>query len=227
MATYYKYLPMGKANSLRREWTESLFREQKLFMGAYDTFNDPMEAYYETNSFTRQKINEIKLGKTQIRFCCLSKCYTNILMWSHYADSHKGVCVEMEVKPSQKYIQRNIQYASRLEQPRGRTNREQCIDVLRKKFLPWQYEQEVRFFKEIPIGSSSTAPQYLEVDIKKVYLGCKLTDSEEAKYREIINNVRIGLPPIDIQKITLPELTWWKNKSNPQVIILSNHEAAC
>ena len=223
MATYYKYLPMGDERSQRREWTESILREQKLFMAHYYAYNDPMEAYYESNSFTRQKIEEIKLGKSQIRFCCLSKCYTNILMWSHYADSHKGICLEMEVKPSQKHIQRNIQYSSRLEQPRGRTNKEQCIDILRKKFLPWQYEQEVRFFKEVPSDILSTTPLYLEIEIKKVYLGCKLNGSDETKYREIINNARRGLPPIVIQKINLSDLTWWKNKSNPQVLILSNH----
>ena len=216
---------MGEAHSLLRERTESIFREQKLFMAHYSVFNDPMEAYYEANDFTRQKIQELKMEKNLIRFCCLSKCYTNILMWAHYADSHKGLCIEVEVSPGQKFVKRNIQYAQRLEHPRGRTNSEQCIDILRKKFLPWQYEQEVRFFKETPMDNLRVAPPptYLDVNITKVYLGCKLRSSEETAYREIINNARSGLPSIDIQKITIQELTWWKNKTNPQVLILSNH----
>lgn len=222
MATYYKYLSMGEDYMPRRERTESILREQRLFMAPYHSFNDPMEAFYVSNDFTRQKINDIKYEKRLFRLCCLSKCYNNILMWAHYADSHKGICIEVEVKPYQNCIQRNIQYVSRLEQPQGRTDSELCIDILRKKFLPWQYEQEVRFFKEIPIGLY-TSPTCLDVEIKKVYLGCKLNDSEETKYREIINNARRGLPPIAIQKIHLSDLTWWKNKSNPQVLILPNH----
>lgn len=29
---------------------------------------------------------------------CMTETYDNILMWSHYANSHKGICIEYDVK---------------------------------------------------------------------------------------------------------------------------------
>jgi hypothetical protein len=37
------------------------------------------------------ELNRDQSDKFEI--CCFSKNYKNILMWSHYADSHKGICI--------------------------------------------------------------------------------------------------------------------------------------
>jgi hypothetical protein len=188
-------------------------------MSPYYDFNDPMEAFYEASNLTKRKIEEIRLEKRKLRICCLSKCYTNVLMWAHYADSHKGICLEVEVD-SPKIIHRDVLYTSQLEQPTGNTDFEKCIDIMSHKFKPWQYEQEARFFKELPPSSKDSDQLFLNVKIKRIYLGYKLSASEEDEYKRFINVARRGLPHIAINKIKLEELTWWKNKSNPQIPIL-------
>jgi len=33
-----------------------------------------------------------------LRIACFSECNDSILMWSHYADHHKGICIEYETR---------------------------------------------------------------------------------------------------------------------------------
>jgi hypothetical protein len=53
-----------------------------------DYFNDP----FDTKIIDNEYLKIISSSKEKI--LCLSGVNDNILMWSHYADSHKGFCVE-------------------------------------------------------------------------------------------------------------------------------------
>lgn len=55
------------------------------------------------NNITRQDLECKKTLKKIIleledlpRISCFSKRYDSILMWSHYASSHEGVCIEFD-----------------------------------------------------------------------------------------------------------------------------------
>lgn len=218
MATYYKYLSFGEDGSICRDRTMSIFRENKLYMPFYHVLNDPMEAYYEASSLTASQIQELKSTKQAIRICCLSKSHTDMLMWSHYGDGHKGCCIEVEVNPisSPACKRRVIKYVPNIQAPQGCNSYERSIDILRKKLLPWQYEQEVRFLRNSAIDND----EYLKVNIKKVYLGCHLEYRQVEEFTQLINGMRILQPHIDIEQLQRDQLTYWKNKRNPNKPIL-------
>lgn len=46
-------------------------------------------------SLKKERINRISGFNIEspLRICCFSKVYKNILMWSHYAKSHEGICL--------------------------------------------------------------------------------------------------------------------------------------
>ena len=93
---------------------------------------------------------------------CFSKRSDSILMWSHYADKHKGVCIEFErpnegfidVKYSNKRVSFDIDYAVRLtlghimaKEDVDKNDEEKVEKLLAPyftKFSDWQYEEEVR-----------------------------------------------------------------------------------
>ncbi|MBK8112877.1 MAG: DUF2971 domain-containing protein [Saprospiraceae bacterium] len=56
--------------------------------GNPSSFNDPFDYSLLTNSFLRERFL-----KSHNVFC-LSEENDNLLLWSHYADCHKGYCVE-------------------------------------------------------------------------------------------------------------------------------------
>lgn len=43
---------------------------------------------------------QIQFLKNMVRFCSMSERNDSLLMWSHYADQHKGVCIEYDIRSS-------------------------------------------------------------------------------------------------------------------------------
>ncbi|MBO3115108.1 DUF2971 domain-containing protein [Winogradskyella sp. DF17] len=54
--------------------------------------NDPYEVFFEDNTGTEVYKN----FKEKLCVCSFSKNKEEILMWSHYADEHRGVCLEFD-----------------------------------------------------------------------------------------------------------------------------------
>ena len=84
---------------------------------------------------------------------CFSRTMNNILMWSHYANSHRGICIEFKPKPKSP-ISFNVPVIYSTERPiveryiisnKGdeRINRQATI-LLRSKAIDWAYEEEQR-----------------------------------------------------------------------------------
>ncbi|HXN72747.1 MAG TPA: DUF2971 domain-containing protein [Candidatus Acidoferrales bacterium] len=72
---------------------------------------------------------------------CFSKRWSNPLLWSHYADKHRGICLGFDVddrglKP--------ISYASRRPRLKIPPTIEDMDRLLFTKFQDWQYEEEWR-----------------------------------------------------------------------------------
>lgn len=56
-----------------------------------DNYVDYFNTLIKTDPKFLYELNRDQSDKFEI--CCFSKNYKNILMWSHYADSHKGICI--------------------------------------------------------------------------------------------------------------------------------------
>lgn len=106
----YKYRSIDKdnlENTLNRD-VESLIANQ-LYASPFKALNDPFENIYnETISDFMNKIGKdtydvkSKLKKVleaipNVGIYSLSKSYNNELMWAHYANSHKGFCIEYDI----------------------------------------------------------------------------------------------------------------------------------
>lgn len=83
--------------------------------------------------------------------CCFSKNATNHLLWSHYANSHTGYCIRYKYESLLKDIKLrrhgNVIYddspVDLLSVFTDETNI--ALDIIYRKSLCWQYEDEVRF----------------------------------------------------------------------------------
>ena len=56
--------------------------------------------YYinDISGFCESMNDSLQKNKDKLKICCFSEVDDNILMWSHYADSHKGLCLEFDTK---------------------------------------------------------------------------------------------------------------------------------
>jgi hypothetical protein len=133
------------------------------------------------NKETRENINE-KIG-----ICSLTSKNNNILMWSHYADGHKGLCIGFDwqmLRKSTSAILGNVNYQDDL--PKYKifgSNSDFFQTLLLTKSTEWQYEQEYRLMtiesrgKELPFPFES---------IVEVIFGCCMLQEERDKYIRLI-----------------------------------------
>ncbi|WP_188563958.1 DUF2971 domain-containing protein [Hymenobacter frigidus] len=91
--------------------------------------------------------------------CCFTKDPKNILMWSHYADSHKGLCLKFDVlaDPRSFFVAFKVEYKeeypiwNHLREAEGQS----VTNLLITKASQWAYEQEYRVLKFGETGNHS------------------------------------------------------------------------
>lgn len=140
------------------------------------------------------------------------KCFTpnnaNILMWSHYANSHKGICLEFDtlVDPEFFVYPINVVYAE--EYPNLEfTDKKFTTDVLRTKSKDWEYEQEVRIYKP-QFGYHYFNPESL----KSVLFGCNIEADKQSQIIEIVKHNK-----------SLKHVQFYKCRTHPNQFKLEIH----
>ena len=125
----------------------------------------------------------------------------DLLMWSHYADDHKGFCIGYDVKKlidsidyNEKIIgpnptaciQEKINYSKVIpEFSLFDRDYEKVVNLLTTKSIDWKYEDEYRILK---INSCNKTIKLDDETIKEIILGCKMNNSVKQEIREIVNN---------------------------------------
>jgi hypothetical protein len=161
----YKYRSLS-GNS--QNHTFRIIAHGKLFYASPRDFNDPFDCQFsvtmreaplsekgiskkdELKSFAEQWLRDETNQDTAI--LSLSEVNNDILMWSHYADCHTGICLQLKIPKSNKlykvqYSQTRPQFffADAREQDRDDARfRDAIIGTLTTKSLHWEYEREWR-----------------------------------------------------------------------------------
>jgi hypothetical protein len=129
-------------------------QRQRLKISRLHELNDPFEllAADLRDKAMRRAFEATRAGLVE-RFgvLCFSRGWRNPVMWSHYADRHRGVCLGFDV-PTGKFSPMNYD-AKRLPDvlPKLLTGTAQAqenmmLRLLTTKFRDWKYEDEVRVF---------------------------------------------------------------------------------
>lgn len=121
------------------------------------------------------------------RIYCLTPDPRSILMWSHYADNHKGICLEFGT--DNELFQRALNVIYRSEYPLWTPHqvaREGATDMILTKAADWSYENESRLIgTPDPSGSPlSLDGEYLRLPrgaLKSIIAGCKANNDAISK----------------------------------------------
>lgn len=163
--TLYKYLDTNGAIMM-------LLRSNLQFTNA-TKFNDPFDCHPSLIDFSRippekckgwtPEIIELVESDRYRRYrerawiCCLSKVFDSLLMWSYY-NSHKGVCIGLNMEKVAKYLNTShgmvvansayeVQYRDIIEKPDYfRDELDFFHYQICTKAKAWEHEQEVRMF---------------------------------------------------------------------------------
>ncbi|MGG4664410.1 DUF2971 domain-containing protein [Providencia vermicola] len=176
-----QYTPSDFSIWLSRLPSEITKEEKQKFKSLYEN------AVQEFND----KIKIIKNAKINKRgVLALSKTNENILLWSHYAENHTGVAIKLNITKDIEFFLTpiNIEYTQKytplnfLENPE-----ESIIHTLSKKSIDWEYEKELRIYK------NSTGLQNINpVAITDVFFGVKSSQKDIQDIKNICNNNKLS-----------------------------------
>lgn len=114
------------------------------------------------------------------------KCFTpnnkNILMWSHYTNSHKGICLEFDILTDPEFFVSPINVVYSEDYPDFDYRDDSfALKILSTKSKVWEYEQEVRVYK-LHSGYYHFSP----LSLKSVIFGCYIPEEKQAIIIETI-----------------------------------------
>ena len=157
-------------------------REKRLKISTLDDLNDPFELlpYEMADRNRRSALRATRDQLTRNRgMLCFSADWRDPVIWAHYSDKHRGICLSFEV-PDEKC--RKVNYvANRLPFP-AKLSEADAEKLLFTKYVSWKYEQEIRVWAELNDSERGLyfAPFGEMLNLVKVVAGasCSLSASE-------------------------------------------------
>ncbi len=122
--------------------------------------------------------NILKKKKKEYKISCFSKKYDEILMWSHYADKHNGICVGFDFPHEypEKFILSTVKYLDKIKALDGETDTNKIILYwLTTKSERWCYEEEVRAITKSKNKSDFEFVNYDMDRIREIIFGCNVS----------------------------------------------------
>ncbi|WP_458398213.1 DUF2971 domain-containing protein [Anaerotignum sp.] len=146
--------------------------------------------------------------KMTMGISCLSESENSLLMWAHYANNHRGICVEYELMEINKQLGFSpvpVIYSDErvaLHSINQETVEEDTLNVfiksLTSKSSEWSYEKEWRIIRENTVcgdswNSENKGALLDMIRPKSVILGCMATPEFEKKVYEYCEEYKIDL----------------------------------
>ena len=212
-------------------------KNNAITLSSTNSFNDPMDplikAWLEKrmidpdDKYDKILYQLIEKTLNKIRICCLVDPLENKklcdkkspkiedcspLMWAHYADSHKGICIQYKVTPKNLIDDKNrivrlldVNYKEAFPLDGDIP----YIDSLVVKSNCWSYENETRLI----LYSRKNETDYCQLsnfEIEAVYMGWRIDKEKRDYLKKMLKNTNIKLyqmvfSPKDITKLVAKE----------------------
>lgn len=123
---------------------------------------------------------------SEFRVCCFSQLFDNILMWSHYSDMHKGVCVKFDRTKDALFSDATpIFYKEQV--PKYNLIDGTLNDIRRgiyTKSKDWEYEREIRIIRHTLQGIGYKV-SFRKKALCEVILGCRFPEHKKLAVQAI------------------------------------------
>lgn len=162
-----------------------------------------MEGYFRYSGSSKDYIEELKREKEKTIICSLSQSYQDGLMWSFYADEHRGCCIEVEVTSKKDWRRIPINYTDVLPNVDDEMKSTIVLGInyiLSTKSKSWRNEKEIRYVKNLKPRSRTS----LSIKIHRILLGIRMKKEDEWLIRKVVKLINANQPKdkkIDVVKL--------------------------
>lgn len=175
-----------------------------------------LDKYY--NDFKDEMLKQIDEIKEKTLITCFSKRNDSTLMWSHYADSHRGICLEYSISNKDNYD--DVEYTNK--QPKMKLYNlvsaflghsiigkelkasefkytKEILTPFFVKSLDWKYEEEVRCIFTTDEHNNPDldydGDNYFAIvgSIKRIFIGCKAIGPKVDEIIRLANHRKIPI----------------------------------
>lgn len=199
------------------EFALDIIIKERLHCASYSELNDPFEGLFHTifkpstyyplipcliKEIKQCKtIEDLHVGVEHSKICSLSKSLNEIRLWSHYADGHKGIAIEIDFSKNMKDFY-EVTYVPRLQEfgntiLTGPTPEK----VLSFKTEHWSYEDECRIIQKDNFYSISGR-------IKSIFTGHRISNFHLELLKKVVpSQIPIISTKINTEKIIVQPIS--------------------
>lgn len=198
----YRYQPINKftlENLIhKKNWASNPIKfndpfEFNLRTGGYINSEGKWEDLSKEDALTR---NLIKGTLNTMGVVSYSESYDNILLWSHYAFNHQGMCLVFEIESPEHIHLFKVKYKKNIFNL-GFKNNSKNYPVLYTKSKEWSYEKEHR-----QIFMHSEKYFNYPGELKEIIFGCQSSISDISTVIKICNSDKITFSKMFVQQDT-------------------------
>lgn len=180
----YKYRSLSGSS---RDRTIRAISENEVYFANRCQFNDPLDCKLKVYGLSTLEQAEIDTTLDTTGIFCLSEVNDNPLMWSHYADSHKGVCIEYSPSDHQLFgcDLTAVHYAKSYPKLSSADHPDSAYvrKYLSTKSDHWKHESEWRIIYD-KLGVQIAPPE----DLTAVILGCEISNDDLGQIFKAVNS---------------------------------------
>ena len=173
--------------------TIKLIKNHGLWLSHTNNFNDPVDPSIKL--FNRNS-GEYDYLLDSIKVACLTTDNKNTVMWGHYADKHRGICIEYDISPlldknKNDFLIRKINYdkTAIINENIELQYLNLLMDLFSIKSKEWEYENEYRIlYYDIERRKNGLV---IPLTIKSVYFGTETPEDDKELIRDITENIEL------------------------------------
>jgi hypothetical protein len=168
---------------------------RRIKISRFSDLNDPFELLGADlrNKDHRRVFRETKEELHRSKgLLCFSRSWENPVLWSHYADKHRGICLGFDVPDHLLapviYTDKPMKIARDEKSNRPQLTEEFMNGLLRTKFIDWKYEDELRLFVQLDHKTAESGLYFFSF-------------SRDFSLQEVILGPRCDLPIKNIREL--------------------------
>ncbi len=155
---------------------------RRLKISRIDRLNDPFEmlAGDQSDLVNRHSMRLTRdLLAAHLGIICFSSDWHNPVMWSHYADHHRGLClcfdVDDEIAMPVSYVARRLPFTAPDHPLSDEEFKAAAGELARTKYSHWRYEKEVRCWASLDPDGPYIQFHYFnkQIRLRRVFIGAK------------------------------------------------------
>lgn len=207
----YKYMPWP-VNDVN--YARAVIINRKVHLQKPAKFNDPFDCKIyvqgpnddpDANEYASGFMNSLHREDTWIT--CLTKNFDNILMWSHYAADHTGICVEFQMltnnilkvdyKENYPVFDLSVYNVDAIDDmPKEKLIEMGKMFFARKSTL-WEYEQEYRYVTSNTsniVEEENYVPLQGFANITSIICGCEMKAETVLEIKQLLKGQNLDVP---------------------------------